>query len=226
MGTFAAITLPSLLLPFSGLVVGAFRALLWGVAFSPPLSDLTGPRVLAGLLVLGLLLFEGEAYVLAMLAAYLQGRALLAPRFVEAISHWQGHRRGIGIALKIYALVILMLIAAALYESLVGILLLTRIVRAEPASGAARRASGHFARTKKLAILGRRALPFGKSRNPFDAWRPHRSLRASCFRPRGGIVVVLDGAAQAPVLRRAPQPGGEAPNPGKPAREASHLNLE
>jgi hypothetical protein len=35
--SFAAITLPSLLLPFSGLVVGAFRALLWGAAFSPPL---------------------------------------------------------------------------------------------------------------------------------------------------------------------------------------------
>lgn len=128
VGSFAAITLPSLLLPFSGLAVGAFRALLWGVAFSPPLSDLTAPRVLAGLLVLGVLLLEGEAYVLAMLAAYLQGRALLAPRFVGTISHWEGYRRGIGIALQIYALVILMLIAAALYKSLVGILLLPRIV--------------------------------------------------------------------------------------------------
>jgi hypothetical protein len=89
---------------------------------------LTAPRVLAGLPLLGVLLLEGEAYVLAMLAAYLQGRALLAPRSVGAISHGEGYRREVGIALQIYALVILMLIAAALYESLVGILLLPRIV--------------------------------------------------------------------------------------------------
>jgi hypothetical protein len=128
VGSFAAITLPSLILPFSGLLVAALRALLWGVLFSPPLSGITLARVLAALVVLGVLLLEGEAYVLAMLGAYLQGKALLFPRSVGSGSHWEGFRRGVFISLQIYVLVILTLFAAALYESTVAIVLLPRIL--------------------------------------------------------------------------------------------------
>ena len=72
-GSFLYITLPSLLVPFSGLLLGAVRAFIWGLIFTPSLSAFNGALLAYGLLV-GLLLFlEGEGYVLAMLGSYIQG---------------------------------------------------------------------------------------------------------------------------------------------------------
>ena len=44
VGSFVSITLPSLIIPFSGLLMAAFRALTWGVLFSPQIGEGLAPR--------------------------------------------------------------------------------------------------------------------------------------------------------------------------------------
>lgn len=72
-GSGATITLPSLIIPFSGLLMGAYRAILWGLIYAPNTPELR----MIFLPHLPTLLLEGQAYVLALLAAVIQGRALL-----------------------------------------------------------------------------------------------------------------------------------------------------
>jgi hypothetical protein len=59
-----------------------------------------------------------------MLAAYLQGRAFLWPREVGVESRLQGYGRGIKQTLYVYLLVVLVLVIAAVYESVIAILIM------------------------------------------------------------------------------------------------------
>jgi hypothetical protein len=128
IGSFLSITLPSLVIPFSGLLIGFFRAVLWGVLFSPTKLELSPPTILAGVLIVVLIFLEGQAYVLAMLAAYVQGNAFLFPKQVSAESHARGYLIGVGRTSLIYLLVALVLAIAAVYEVLIAVLILPRIV--------------------------------------------------------------------------------------------------
>jgi hypothetical protein len=128
LGSFLAITLPSLVIPFSGLLIGFFRAVLWGVLFSPTKLELSAPAILAGVLILMLIFLEGQAYVLAMLAAFVQGSAFLFPKRVSAESHARGYLIGVGRSSLIYLLVAIVLAIAAVYEVLIAVLVLPRIV--------------------------------------------------------------------------------------------------
>ena len=114
IGSLACITLPSLVIPFSGLLVGMFRAVLWGLILSP-----TDPNLRLLMIPHSLtLILEGQAYILAMLAAYVQGRAFLWPRSVGVETHGQGYIAGLKRAARIYVLVVLVLAVAAVYEAL------------------------------------------------------------------------------------------------------------
>ena len=117
VGSLATITFPSAIVPFSGLALGGVRAAAWGVLFSPDLSGLTAAKIGAGAFIAGLLFLEGQGYVLAMLAAWLQGRAVLRPDRVGASSLWPAYRRSLGITLCIYVWVVLVLLVAAVYEA-------------------------------------------------------------------------------------------------------------
>ena len=67
LGSLAMLSLPSLVIPFAGILMGVVRALLWGVLFSP-----FGSEMQPGLLPHPLtVLLEGEAYVVAMLGVWL-----------------------------------------------------------------------------------------------------------------------------------------------------------
>jgi hypothetical protein len=125
VGSLGSITLPSLVIPFSGLLVAGLRAVMWGVLFSPQIVAGVGVGELgAGFMVVGLLLLEGQAYVLAALGAYVQGRAFLWPRRVGATGRGQGYWYGLKEQARLYLLVALVLLVAALYEvwiALVGI---------------------------------------------------------------------------------------------------------
>jgi len=79
IGSFLWITLPSLVLPFSGLLTGGFRAVLWGLLFSPSSPEMSVVMIPHSLT----LILEGQAYILAMLAAYVQGKAFLWPGALE-----------------------------------------------------------------------------------------------------------------------------------------------
>lgn len=114
VGSFATITLPSLIIPFSGFLLGAYRALLWGLIYAP-----TTPQMQFILIPHSLtLLLEGQAYVLALFAAYVQGRAFLAPRSVGLESHRKGYWMGIKWTAQLYVLIVVVLLIAAVYEVL------------------------------------------------------------------------------------------------------------
>jgi len=123
LGTLAVITVPSLIIPFSGLVAGSIRAVVWGLIFSPSTSNLDGPRVALGALIAGLLLLEGQGYVLGMLAAYVQGKAFLIPSSCGAVGRWQGYRVGFQRTVQLYPLVALQLAIAAVYEAILAIVI-------------------------------------------------------------------------------------------------------
>lgn len=122
-GSLLVITVPSLVVPFSGMLTGAVRAVTWGLIFSPSLAQVSGPGILHGALTGLLILLEGEGYVLAMMASYVQGRAFLFPARVGARSYAEGYRVGLKQTFQIYVLVAAVLAIAAIYEASLVILI-------------------------------------------------------------------------------------------------------
>jgi len=114
LGSLAVITLPSLFIPFIGLLMGVYRAILWGLIFYPGHPDLQMIMIPHSLT----LILEGQAYILVLLGVYLQGRAFLWPKSVGLESRWQGYQEGLKRTGKIYLLVLLTLVIAAIYEVL------------------------------------------------------------------------------------------------------------
>jgi hypothetical protein len=118
-GSFLYITLPSLFIPFLGLAMGVVRAILWGLLLSPTNPDLRMimiPHFLT-------LILEGQAYIIALLAAYVHGKSFLMPRRsgIEASgvkAYLQGYLLGLKQTAWLYVLVILLLAMAAIYEVL------------------------------------------------------------------------------------------------------------
>lgn len=126
LGSFVAIMLPSLIVPFSGILVGVLRAVIWGLLFSPTSMEISGPNLVSSFFILGLLLLEGQGYVIAMLAAYAHSKAFLSPTSVGETNHAQGYLVGLKRAAFLYLLVAIVLIIAAFYEA-TGVILLYRI---------------------------------------------------------------------------------------------------
>ena len=69
------------------------------------------------------LILEGQAYILALFAVYLQGRALLWPKSVGLETYKQGYVEGLKRTGRMYILVIMTLAIAAVYEVLEVILI-------------------------------------------------------------------------------------------------------
>ena len=123
IGSFLYITLPSLIIPFLGFLLGIYRAMLWGLLFYPGHPDI-------GMIMIPhsiTLILEGQAYILALFGVYLQGRAFLWPKSVGLETHRQGYVEGLKHTGKIYRLVILTLAVAAIYE-VVEVVLLAQFV--------------------------------------------------------------------------------------------------
>jgi hypothetical protein len=140
IGSLASITLPSLLVPFSGLALAAVRAVAWGLLFAPATVDMSGGQIMAGVLVGLVLLLEGQGYVLAALAAVVQGRAVVWPGSVGAHGWRQGYAVGVRQAVTIYGAVVPVLAVAALVEAL-GVI---AVMPALGVAGGAALASGCF----------------------------------------------------------------------------------
>jgi len=126
VGSFVCITLPSLAVPFSGLLTGVCRAVLWGLIFSPPAVTLSWRGMIVGSLIALLILLEGQGYVLAMFGAYVQGKTFLFPQTVGATSRRQDYRRGLTDCMRLYLLVVLVLAIAAVYEVAIVALLIAK----------------------------------------------------------------------------------------------------
>ncbi len=124
VGTFASITLPSLVVPFSGWLVALYRALLWGFIFAPSLNEALSLRgIFYGLLVAILILLEGEAYVLGMLAAWLQGREFVFYRRQGHAGPGRGYVAGLKQTALMYIPIVVVLIVAAIYEVIIALVL-------------------------------------------------------------------------------------------------------
>jgi hypothetical protein len=114
LGSALQISLPSLIIPFSGVLVGLSRALLWGLLLAPSRPGLAGAMLPHSLT----LLLEGQAYILAMLAAVIQAKTFFWPRAYGQTGRWQGYVEGLRRSAWIYLLVIVLLAVAAVYEAL------------------------------------------------------------------------------------------------------------
>lgn len=122
IGSLVTITVPSLIVPFLGFLMGIYRAVMWGLLLSPAHPDLRMIMIPHSIT----LLIEGQAYILALFAAYLQGRAFLRPQSVGLESRGQGYLEGLKRTGKIYVLVILTLAIAAIYE-VIEVVLMTKL---------------------------------------------------------------------------------------------------
>jgi hypothetical protein len=63
------------------------------------------------------LILEGQAYILAILASYVQGVAFLRPQSVGVAGHRQGYFEGAKRTARLYVLVAIVLAVAAVYEA-------------------------------------------------------------------------------------------------------------
>jgi hypothetical protein len=114
LGSMLEMSLPSLIIPFSGLLMGVYRAILWGLLLSPSNPGLAGPMIPHSLT----LLIEGQAYILVMLAIYIHGKAFVRPEAYGVTSRLQGYLEGLRRTGWIYILVAILLAIAAVYEAL------------------------------------------------------------------------------------------------------------
>jgi len=129
IGSFVSITVPSLFIPFLGLALGIVRAILWGLLLSPSNPELRMAMIPHSLT----LILEGQAYIIALLAAYVHGKSFLLPRRsgieAEGInSHVQGYLLGLKQTAWLYVLVVLLLAVAAIYEALEVIYLVPLLI--------------------------------------------------------------------------------------------------
>jgi hypothetical protein len=114
LGSLVVLMLPSLLIPFAGVGMGAVRAVLWGLLLAP-----TTPELRAAMIPhMGTLILEGQGYILAILAAFVLGCAFVSPSSVGATRWLQGYGIGLKKALSLYVLVAAVLAIAAVYEAL------------------------------------------------------------------------------------------------------------
>jgi hypothetical protein len=114
LGSMITMSLPSLIIPFSGLLMGIYRAILWGLLLSPSNASLAGPMIPHSLT----LLLEGQAYILVMLSIYIHGKAFLRPGVYGIQGRMRGYLEGLRRTGWIYLLVAFLLAVAAVYESL------------------------------------------------------------------------------------------------------------
>ena len=109
--SYGGITLPSFFIPFAGVFLGLFRAAQIGLVFSP-FNPAVRPLLLPHLPTL---LIEGQASVLAMLGAYIQGRALIWPGSIGQSSRWRAFVEGVRQSGTIYMFIMPVLLISALY---------------------------------------------------------------------------------------------------------------
>lgn len=115
LGTLAALTIPSLIIPFWALLMGAYRALLWGIMLVIPVPGLMplsvlGPHYLT-------ILLEGEAYVVAIFACTRGLFALINPKPFGTDSRLKAYWQAIKDNSKLLLVVIALLAVAAVYEA-------------------------------------------------------------------------------------------------------------
>lgn len=112
VGLFS-IVLPSLVIPFVGIAIFAYRAVVIGVTLAP-----TDPDTWIILIPHSLtLVIEFQAYILLVLGAYLLGRAWITPGFVGESTRVRAYGRGLRLLGWLGLAAFALLVVGALYEA-------------------------------------------------------------------------------------------------------------
>lgn len=119
LGSILVLTLPSLVIPFAGVAMGLYRAVLWGLLLAPQ-----GALALVMIPHSVTLLLEGQGYVLAMLGAFAIGNGLIWPNAYGVTERGAGYWQGVKRCARLYVLVALVLAVAAVYEAVEVILMM------------------------------------------------------------------------------------------------------
>ncbi|WP_309744363.1 stage II sporulation protein M [Chamaesiphon sp. OTE_20_metabat_361] len=85
------IVLPSLIVPFAGIAIFAYRAFTLGLALAPTTKIMAVAMIPHSLTAL----IEFQAYALLMFGAYILGRSWVRPATIGARNHRQGYVRGL-----------------------------------------------------------------------------------------------------------------------------------
>ncbi|MBV9258316.1 MAG: hypothetical protein JO215_09885 [Ktedonobacteraceae bacterium] len=120
VGTLLFFTLPSILFPPAAIFLGAYRAIFWGVLYSPASAVIRQPHMLW---TAGTLLLEGQGYILAIFAALVAFKGWLKPALYQQEGRLAGYWQGLKKAMPIYIPVILILALASVYEAVTVIYL-------------------------------------------------------------------------------------------------------
>ncbi len=113
LGSFLYITLPALIIPFGGIVLGCVRAVGWGLILAPTSPELARAMMTHSLVIV----LEGQGYILAMFAVYLLWKEVLWPKSRGEKTRSKAYLTGIRKIAHIYLLVILILAISAIYEA-------------------------------------------------------------------------------------------------------------
>lgn len=113
LGSFVYITLPSLIIPFGGVITGCVRAVLWGIILAPTTPELAQAMTLHSIV----LVLEGQGYIIAMFATYLQWKGIVKPASAGEKSRRKAYVVGIKKTAHIYVLVVVLLATSAFYEA-------------------------------------------------------------------------------------------------------------
>jgi hypothetical protein len=110
VGLFS-IVLPSLVIPFVGIAIFAYRAVVIGVTLTDPTTwTILIPHSLT-------LVIEFQAYILLVLGAYLLGRAWITPAFVGESSRVRAYGQGLRLLGWLGLAAFALLVVGALYEA-------------------------------------------------------------------------------------------------------------
>ncbi|AGZ40958.1 hypothetical protein [Actinoplanes friuliensis] len=110
--SFLQTTLPSLVIPFIGVVITVVRAFSWGILFSP-----LGRPDSSYLVHYVTLLIEGGAYLIVGFAAWVQARRFLQPQRFGRPNRRAGYLDGLAATAKLYVWVVVLLVIGAVYEA-------------------------------------------------------------------------------------------------------------
>ena len=113
LGSFAYITLPSLILPFGGVALGCIRAVAWDLVLAPTSPELAWAMIPHSLT----LILEGQGYILAMFAVFLQWKGTIQPSSLGEEKRSKAYLTGIKKTVSVYILVALVLAVSAIYEA-------------------------------------------------------------------------------------------------------------
>lgn len=107
------ILLPSMVVPFAGLALFAYRAFDFGVVLAP-VDTVTAKILIPHSLTI---LIEFQAYALLLLAAYVLGKAWMRPESVGARNRRQGYLRGLGLVGWLSLPALALFVVGAIYEA-------------------------------------------------------------------------------------------------------------